>query len=57
MTRQDETLLAEIEHDLLDGKPLADLVRQCIMPGGGSVSVELRGRVWPRPWLCRHRLE
>jgi hypothetical protein len=35
-------LLAEIERDLLDGKPLADLLRKCIMLGGKSGSVELR---------------
>jgi hypothetical protein len=42
MARRDETLLAEIERNLLDGKPLADLLRKCIMLGGRSGSVELR---------------
>lgn len=42
MARREETLLAEIERDLLDGKPLADLLRKCIMLGGKSGSVELR---------------
>jgi hypothetical protein len=42
MARRDETLLSEIERDLLDGKPLADLLRKCIMLGGRSGSVELR---------------
>ncbi len=40
--RRDETLLSEIERDLLDGKPLADLLRKCVMLGGRSGSVELR---------------
>jgi hypothetical protein len=39
------TLLAEIERDLLDGKPLGDLLRKCILPGGRSGSQELRA--WP----------
>jgi hypothetical protein len=42
MVRRDETLLGEIQRDLLDGKPLADLLRKCIMLGGRSGSVELR---------------
>lgn len=36
------TLLAEIERDLLDGRPLADLLRKCILLGGQSGSQELR---------------
>jgi hypothetical protein len=42
MTRRDETLISEIERDLLDWKPLADLLRKCIVLGGRSGSVELR---------------
>jgi hypothetical protein len=42
MARRDETLISEIERDLLDGKPLADLLRKCIVLGGRSGSVELR---------------
>jgi hypothetical protein len=42
MSRRDETLISEIERDLLDGKPLADLLRKCIVLGGRSGSVELR---------------
>lgn len=42
MARRDETLLGEIERAVLDGKPLADLLRKCIMLGGRSGSVELR---------------
>jgi hypothetical protein len=38
----DQTLLAEIERDLLDGRPLADLLRKCIMLGGRSGSQALR---------------
>jgi hypothetical protein len=38
----DQTLLAEIERDVLDGKPLADLLRKCIMLGGRSGSQALR---------------
>jgi hypothetical protein len=36
------SLLAAIERDLLDGKPLADLLRKCIMLGGRAGSQELR---------------
>jgi hypothetical protein len=42
MARRDETLLSEIERDLLGGKPLADLLRKCVVLGGRSGSVELR---------------
>ncbi len=42
MERREETLLGEIERDLLDGKPLADLLRKCVLLGGKSGSVELR---------------
>ena len=42
MARRDETLLSEIERDLLGGKPLADLLRKCVVLGGRSSSVELR---------------
>lgn len=42
MSRRDETLIREIERDLLDGKPLADLLRKCIVLGGRWGSVELR---------------
>lgn len=38
----EQTLLAEIERDLLEGKPLADLLRKCIMLGGRSGSQDLR---------------
>jgi hypothetical protein len=41
VSRRDETLIGEIERDLLDGKALADL-RKCIVLGGRSGSVELR---------------
>lgn len=37
-----DDLLAEIERDLLDGKPLADLLRKCVLLGGRAGSVELR---------------
>ncbi|MBT2270671.1 AbiTii domain-containing protein [Rhodococcus qingshengii] len=37
-----QRLLTEIERDLLDGKPLADLLRKCVLLGGRSGSVELR---------------
>lgn len=54
MSRRDETLISEIERDLLDGKPFADLLRKCTDLGGRSGSVELRdwaepraARVWP----------
>jgi hypothetical protein len=39
---KDSSLLEEIERDVLDGKPLADLLRKCIMLGGRSGSQELR---------------
>jgi hypothetical protein len=42
MGRREETLLGEIERDLLDGKPLADSLRKCVLLGGKSGSVELR---------------
>lgn len=35
-------LLYEIQRDLLDGKPLADLLRKCIVLGGRANSAELR---------------
>lgn len=38
----DSSLLAEIERDVLDGRPLADLLRKCIMLGGRSGSQDLR---------------
>lgn len=37
-----DSLLAEIERDLLDGKPLADLLRKCLILGARSGSIELR---------------
>jgi hypothetical protein len=39
---KDGTLLAEVERDLLDGKPLADILRKCILLGRRAGSVELR---------------
>lgn len=42
MATREATLLGEIERDLLDGKPLADLLRKCVLLGGKSGSVELR---------------
>lgn len=41
MGRRD-SLLDEIERDLLDGKPTADLLRKCVVLGGRAGSVELR---------------
>ncbi len=41
VTRQ-RTLLTEIERDLLDGKPLADLLRKAVILGGRAHSTELR---------------
>lgn len=38
----DSGLLSEIERDLLDGKPLADTLRKCVVLGGRSNSQELR---------------
>jgi hypothetical protein len=35
-------LLAQVQRDLLDGKPLADLLRKCILLGSQSGSSELR---------------
>ena len=40
------TLLGEIERDLLDGKPLADVLRKCLLLGGKAGSEELR--TWAR---------
>ncbi len=42
MASREQNLLSEIERDLLDGKPLADLLRKCVMLGGKSGSAELR---------------
>lgn len=42
MPAQRPSLLAEVERDLLDGKPLADLLRKCVILGGRSGSHELR---------------
>lgn len=42
MSAQRPSLLAEVERDLLDGKPLADLLRKCVILGGRSGSHELR---------------
>lgn len=38
----DQSLLAQVQRDLLDGKPLADLLRKCILLGSQSGSAELR---------------
>jgi hypothetical protein len=38
----DTSLLAEVQRDLLDAKPLADLLRKCILLGSQSGSAELR---------------
>ncbi len=45
----DGSLLAEVERDLLDGKPLADLLRKCLMLGGRSGSQDLQE--WARTEL------
>lgn len=37
-----ESLLDQIEQDLLDGKPTADLLRKCVVLGGRAGSIELR---------------
>ncbi|WP_148043426.1 hypothetical protein [Flexivirga caeni] len=37
-----QSLVVEVERDLLDGKPLADLLRKCIILGTRSGSAELR---------------
>lgn len=37
-----DSLLDEIERDLLDGKPTADLLRKCVVLGGRAGSTELR---------------
>lgn len=42
MSGDREGLLYEIQRDLLDGKPLADLLRKCIVLGGRANSAELR---------------
>ena len=42
MASREQNLLSEIERDLLDGKPLADLLRKCVMLGGKAGSAELR---------------
>ena len=42
MADKDQGLLREIERDLLDGKPLADLLRKCVVLGGRAGSPELR---------------
>lgn len=39
---RDHTLIAVIERDLLDGKPLADLLRKCVVLAGQAGSPELR---------------
>lgn len=41
MGRRD-SLLDEIERDLLDGKPTSDLLRKCVVLGGRAGSTELR---------------
>lgn len=38
----DQTLVNQIERDLLDNTPLADLLRKCLLLGGRSGSQELR---------------
>lgn len=42
MTRREQTLLGQIEQDLLDNKPVADVLRKVIMLGGKAGSSELR---------------
>jgi hypothetical protein len=42
MADKDQGLLREIERDLLDGKPLADLLRKCVVLGGRAGSPKLR---------------
>ncbi|MXW76581.1 MAG: hypothetical protein F4Z58_11195 [Acidimicrobiaceae bacterium] len=37
-----QTLLEEIEHDVLTSQPLADTLRKCVVLGGRAGSVELR---------------
>jgi hypothetical protein len=39
---KEQGLLTEIERDLLDGRPLADLLRKCVILGGRAGSEELR---------------
>lgn len=38
----DQSLLASVQRDLLDGKPLPDVLRKCILLGSESGSAELR---------------
>jgi AbiTii len=42
MAKREQTLLGQIEQDLLDGKPLADVLRKVIMLGGKAGSSEMR---------------
>lgn len=42
MAMTGQSLLTEVQRDLLDGKPLADLLRKCILLGSQSGSAELR---------------
>ena len=42
MVERDESLLAEIERDVLAGGPVADALRKCVVLGGRSGSTELR---------------
>jgi len=42
LVSKDATLIAEIERDLLDGKPLAELLRKCVVLSGQAGSPELR---------------
>lgn len=50
-----KTLLSEIERDLLDGKPLSDLLRKCIILGGRAGSQDLRE--WARQELRGYKAE
>jgi AbiTii len=49
MADKDQGLLREIERDRLDGKPLADLLRKCVVLGGRAGSPELRE--WEVGWV------
>lgn len=42
MAKREQTLLGEIERDLLDGRPLADVLRKVIVLGGRAGSREMR---------------
>jgi hypothetical protein len=42
MAKRDDSLLAEIERDVLSGVPVADALRKCVVLGGRLASTDLR---------------